>query len=188
MMAFCMLRNVHDVRADGQTSYKARFGEDFDGPIIPFGCAVTYKPSRKKDQEALAKLGQKTCEGIFMGYHQKAGGGWSGDVDILDSLELTTAGDIEEVHTKRISAAEMVVTKLDKEFVFPIIKYGWDQPNDGHKLTRRNRVGKRLEADKDENVSANFIYPDSNTTNQSINKHINFGRNSINKTHNKINK
>ena len=136
MMCFCMLRNVHDVRADGQTAYKARYGEDFDGPIIPFGCAVTYKPSRKKDQDALAKMGAKTCEGIFVGYHQNSGGGWSGDVDIIDSLELTTAGDIEEVHCKRISAAEMIVTKLDKEFVFPIVKYGWDQPNDGHKLTR----------------------------------------------------
>ena len=165
MMAFCMLRNVHDVRADGQTSYKARFGEDFDGPIIPFGCAVTYKPSRKKDQEALAKLGQKTCEGIFMGYHQKAGGGWSGDVDILDSLELTTAGDIEEVHTKRIAAAEMVVTKLDGDFLFPI-KHGWDQPNDGHKLTRRVRVGKRLEAEIDDKDSVTTVTQEPKTKKQ----------------------
>ena len=93
MMCFCWLRNVHDVRADGKTAYKARFGEDFDGPIIPFGCAVSYKPSRPKDIGRLAKLGEKTCEGIFMGYHLHSGGRWSGDVDILDSLELTTAGD-----------------------------------------------------------------------------------------------
>ena len=118
MMCYCFLRNVHDVRSDGQTAYKARYGEDFDGPIIPFGCAVTYKPSSKKDIERMAKMGHKTCEGLFMGYHQRAGGGWSGDVDILDSLELTTAGEIEELHTKRISASEMVVTKLNGDFIF----------------------------------------------------------------------
>ena len=70
-----------------------------------------------------------------MGYHQKAGGGWSGDVDILDSLELTTAGEIEELHTKRISASEMIVTKLNGDFVVPVAKHNWAQPNDGHKLT-----------------------------------------------------
>ena len=94
MMCFCMLHNVHDFKSDGITAYKARFGEDFDGPIIPFGCAVTYRPSRKKDQDALSKMGQKTCEGIFMGYHQRHGGGWSGDVEVIDSLELTTAAEI----------------------------------------------------------------------------------------------
>ena len=121
MMCFCSLRNFHDVRADGKTAYKARFGEDFDGPIVPSGCAVAYKPSRKKDIVALAKLGQKTCEGLFMGYHLNDGGGWSGDVDILDSLELTTAGEV--VHTKRIASNETVVTKLNGEFIFPIIKH-----------------------------------------------------------------
>ena len=125
MAAVCMLRNIHDVRADGQTSYKARYGEDFDGPIIPFGCAITYKPSRKKDQDALPKLGHKTCEGLFMGYHQKAGGGWSGDVDILDSVDLTTAGEIEVLYTKRISGSEMTATKLHGEFIFPIVKHNW---------------------------------------------------------------
>ena len=57
-----------------------------------------------------------------MGYHQKAGGGWSGDVDILDSVDLTTAGEIDELYTKRISASEMTVTKLRGEFVFPIVE------------------------------------------------------------------
>jgi hypothetical protein len=57
--------------------------------------------------------------------------------------------------------------------------------NSVNKTPKINQLNRYM---KDENVSANFIYPDSNTTNQSINKHINFGRNSINKTHNKINK
>ena len=111
-------------------------------------------------------MGGNTCEGIFVGYHQNAGGGWSGDVDVIDILELTTAGDIEEVHTKRISAAEMIVTKLNKDFVFPIVKYGWEQPNDGQKLTRRNRVGKRLIPEEVDKVSAANAAPEPKTKKQ----------------------
>ena len=49
MATFGVLRNIHDVRAHGKTAYTARFGEDFNGPIIPFGAGIKYKPSRQKD-------------------------------------------------------------------------------------------------------------------------------------------
>ena len=71
-------------------------------------------------------------------------------MDILDSLELTTAGDIEEVHTKRINYMVIVVTKLHGDFIFPVLKHGWPQPNDNHVMTRRNRVGKRLDIEYEE--------------------------------------
>ena len=39
-------------------------------------------------------------EGIFLGYVQQSGGGWSGDVDIVDARDLANALLIEEGHTK----------------------------------------------------------------------------------------
>ena len=35
MQTFSFLRNVVDIRADGQTAYTKRYGEDFNGVIIP---------------------------------------------------------------------------------------------------------------------------------------------------------
>ena len=101
MAMFCFLRNVHDIRPSGITAYKARYGQDFDGLIVPFGVGVNYLPSRPKDKDEIPKF-QKVCEGIMVGYHQNTGGGWSGDVEIIDSLDLTNALEIKEVHVKRI--------------------------------------------------------------------------------------
>ena len=84
-----------------------RYGEPFNGPIIAFGASILYKPSRQKDIDEMPKMGAKMLEGIFLGYVQQSGGGWSGDVDILDARDLTNAQLIEEAHTKRVSANEI---------------------------------------------------------------------------------
>ena len=56
-------------------AYKARFGEEFNGPIILVGVGVKYKPSRQKDIDLLPKFGAKVLRGLFVGYVQQAGGG-----------------------------------------------------------------------------------------------------------------
>ena len=48
-----------------------------------------------------------------MGYVQQSGGGWSGDVDVLDARGLANAQLIEEVHTKRVSANEITVMETN---------------------------------------------------------------------------
>ena len=95
MAAFCFLRNVHDILPCGKTAYELRYGEPFNCPIIPFGSSILYKPSRPKDIDEMPKMGSKLLEGIFLGYVQQSGGGWSGDVDVLDAIELTNAQLIE---------------------------------------------------------------------------------------------
>jgi len=84
MMCYCFLRNVVDTTANGNTAYKTRYGSDFAGPIIPFGCRVDYMPSNPSDIARLAVFGTQFLAGIFMGYVQRAGGGWSGDLWICD--------------------------------------------------------------------------------------------------------
>ena len=41
---YTCLRNVQDLLSDGKTPYERRFGEPFNGPIIPFGSLVEYYP------------------------------------------------------------------------------------------------------------------------------------------------
>ena len=57
MAAFCYLRSIHDIRPNDKTAYHTRHGEDFRGPILPFGVGVSYKPSRKKEIDAETKFG-----------------------------------------------------------------------------------------------------------------------------------
>ena len=38
------LRNIQDLLSDDKTPYERRFGEPFEGPIIPFGSLVEYYP------------------------------------------------------------------------------------------------------------------------------------------------
>ena len=156
MLAFCFLRNVHDIQPNGKTAYQMRYGEPFNGPIIAFGASIMYKPSRQQDIDELPKMGSKMCHGIFLGYAQQAGGGWSGDLEIMDSMDITNASSVEELHTKRINANEVTILKkegIEQEWsdqpgrvknevtfdnlIFPIIDDNFRQPLDGRKMTRR---------------------------------------------------
>ena len=95
MAAFCFLHNVHDIQPCGKTAYELNYGEPFYGPIIAFGANVMYKPSRQKDIDEMPKMGSKMLRGLFMVYVQQSGGGWSGDVEIMDALDLTNAESVD---------------------------------------------------------------------------------------------
>ena len=61
----CSLRNVQDLLADGKTPYERRFGEPFEGPVIPFGAMVEYHPISARDRSRLHPFGKKVLPGIF---------------------------------------------------------------------------------------------------------------------------
>ena len=44
MECYTYLRNVTDLLSDGKTPYERRFGQPFNGPIIPFGSLVEVSP------------------------------------------------------------------------------------------------------------------------------------------------
>ena len=92
MMCYHFLRNVTDLLANtGKTAYESRFQKAFKGPKIPFGAEVTYLPITEKDIKRLHKFGPKVLSGIFQGYEQQAGGGWSGDLIGNDWEEIENA-------------------------------------------------------------------------------------------------
>ena len=101
MRCYCFLRNIIDVMSYGHTPYQKRFG-DFKGKQIPFGASVRYMAM--KDGEVLRELplGDKTREGIFVGYHCHPGGKWSGDYLVIDAQDMRHADSIRSYHARRI--------------------------------------------------------------------------------------
>ena len=60
----------------------------------------------------------KTKQGLFVGYVLNAGGGWTGDVDVLDAVELTNALLHSEVHCRRVSSNEIQIEALTETSSF----------------------------------------------------------------------
>ena len=102
----------------GRHHHERRFGQSFEGPIIPFGSLVEYHPISAKDQSRIHHFGKKVLPGLFLGYALYAGGIWKGDVLIADLEELETR-DASEIYSKRLNAKEVIFPK-EGEFIFPI--------------------------------------------------------------------
>ena len=113
------LRNATDLLSDGKTPYEKRFGQPFEGPIIPFGSLVEYHPITAKDQSRIHQFGKKVLPGLFLGYALHAGGIWKGDVLVADLEELETM-DASEIYSKRLNAKEVIFPKENGKFIFPI--------------------------------------------------------------------
>ena len=63
-----------------KTPYERRFGEPFNGPIVPFGALVEYYPVSAKDQSIIHQFGKNVLPGLFLGYALYAAGIWKGDI------------------------------------------------------------------------------------------------------------
>jgi hypothetical protein len=129
--AFCkgeqpVLTTADDIPS--ATAYKQKSKEDFRGPIYPFGAKITYKPSSEKDLDDMPKLGTKLRDGLFVGYDQMSGGGWSGDLYVLDCNQVSSAEAIHEVYVRRIKAEEVFASKENGNFVFPCAAKTISQP------------------------------------------------------------
>ena len=118
MECYTYLRNVTDLLSDGKTPYERRFGQPFQGPIIPFGSLVEYHPKTAKDQSRIHQFGKKVLPGLFFGYAMYAWRIWKGDLLVADLEELETM-DASEIYSKRLNAKEVIFHKQG-EIIFPI--------------------------------------------------------------------
>ena len=57
----------------GRRPQKDILGNQFEGPIIPFGSLVEYHPKAAKDQSRILQFGKKVLPGLFLGYALYAG-------------------------------------------------------------------------------------------------------------------
>ena len=113
------LRNVTDLLSDGKTPYDRRFGQPFEGPIIPFGSLVECHPVTAKDQSRIHQFGKKVLPGLYLGHALYAEGIWKGDVLVADLEELETM-DALEIYSKRLNAKQVIFPKENGNFIFPI--------------------------------------------------------------------
>ena len=113
------LRNIQDLLSDGKTPYERRFGQPFNGPIIPFGSLIEDHPVTARDQSRIHQFGKTVLPGLFLGYALYAGRIWKGDVLVADLEELETM-DASEIYSKKLNAKEVIFLQEKGEFIFPI--------------------------------------------------------------------
>ena len=113
------LRNIQDLLSDGKTPYGRRFGQPFEGSIIPFGSLVEYYPISAKDQSRIHHFGMKVLPGLFLGYALYAGEIWKGDILVADIEELETV-DASEIYSQRLNAMELIFPKENGNIIFPV--------------------------------------------------------------------
>ena len=73
MECFSCVRNIQDLLSDGKTPCERRFGEPFQGPIIPFGSLVEYYLISAEYQSRIQQFGKKVLLVLFFGYAFYAG-------------------------------------------------------------------------------------------------------------------
>ena len=114
MECYCFLRNIVDILKDGKTAFEKRFEKPWYGPYLHFGELVEYQPDKPPDKARCHKYGKETLPGIFVGYKEDAGGGWSGELKIVDVEELNEASDIEHVYVKHILHKQVYESRHDE--------------------------------------------------------------------------
>ena len=139
MACFCFLRVIYDLLDDDKTAYERRFNAKFTGPVIPFGAEITYLPISDKDKKRVHQFGSKVLSGIFLGYDQQEGGGWSGDLMVLDWEEIENASHFSDIHIKRFKSSEVNVHKVGENFRFPLAEGVLRQPGSERNKAPRQR-------------------------------------------------
>ncbi len=149
MRCFCFLKNVIDQTSD-ETAYKRRYGFDFAGPSIPFGAHVEFLPKSQVDMARVHEFGSKMLQGIFVGYQQDSGGGWSKDLLVADWDQIENAEHVSEIQTKRFHYKEVDVMLKQGKFISPLVEGTLRQPGSNryrNSSSRRQAKGDLLRGD-----------------------------------------
>ena len=139
MACYCFLKAVVDILDDDKTAFERRCGSSFSGPLTPFGAEITYLPITDKDKSRLHQFGSKVISGIFLGYEQQDGGGWSGDLLVLDWGEIENASHFNDIHIKRFKQSEVNAPKVGDNFRFPLAEGVIRQPGSDRSKAPRQR-------------------------------------------------
>ena len=111
------LRNIQDLLSDGKTPYERRFGEPFNGPIIPFGSLGWVLPYFCEGPVKNPSIWKKVLPQLFRGSALYAGWIWKGEILVADIEELETM-DASETYSERLNAKEVIFAKENGNFIF----------------------------------------------------------------------
>ena len=109
---WCMMQNVSCIQ--GVTPWKIRFGEDFKGPKIPFGCQIEYWTGPRKRPKAPLKFQPTSNAGVFLGYVIHPGFLWRNEFAVASLQDLNKSEFEGSVTILRVLKVE-----IPKEIVFP---------------------------------------------------------------------
>ena len=96
---------MHDAAPDGtgkDTPWKLRFGSDFPGPLIPFGCKVDWWNGPRKRPRKQMKFDPTSEPGIFLGYIIHPGFHWRKEFAVASLKQLNEASFDEFVTVLRV--------------------------------------------------------------------------------------
>ena len=96
---------MHDAAPDGtgkDTPWKLRFGTEFPGPLIPFGCKVDYWTGPRKRPKKQIKFDPTSEPGIFLGYKIHPGFRWRKEFAVASLKQLNDASFDEYVTILRV--------------------------------------------------------------------------------------
>ena len=103
--AFCHGRNVSLAAFRGETPWKAKHGDEFQGALIPFGAKVVFRPFRPTGHKG-PKFAPRREFGLFAGHFLQTGGHWKGEYLVISFEQLIKAtGKIE---VKRVRECALV--------------------------------------------------------------------------------
>ena len=97
------------------TPWKLRYGEDFNGLIVPFGAKVLFWNNPKQGVPKVSKFAPSSAEGIFLGYHIQPGFVWKQEYVVTPVAGVQQALENNSLPILRAKRMEL----LQGDFVFP---------------------------------------------------------------------
>ena len=79
--------------------------------VISFGAEISYKPISPKDKDRLRQFGITVLSGIFIGYALQTGGGWTGDLLLVDWEDVENAESVRDIYATRLKAQKSMCRK-----------------------------------------------------------------------------
>ena len=94
-----------------------------------------YNPTTPQDGGLLHKYHSEWLDGIFMGYAQQSGGGWSGNLLVAQVHQLQTAEQPQHVHLSTVHHKQVSVgfnRARAPHRIFPVFTGECSQPPPPH--------------------------------------------------------
>lgn len=130
-------------------SISVGFKLNLEDPFTRIDVRSVICQAQTKTRLVWIKIRDKTLRGIFAGYIQRAGGGWSGDLKVYDWEQMENSEHISDVHPRTIKGAEVFPTMYGNSFHFPLAEGDLKQPDYGRqrKPRKKRKRGGRAQRD-----------------------------------------
>ena len=114
---YCMAHNITD-HPDYYSPWKVRFGEDFPGPYLPFGCQVNFWTGPRNRPNKPLKFEPTSRAGIFLGYPIHPDFLWRHEFLVIPLRDLMEKDYDQPIAPLRVNQIKCP----DGEFSFPMVE------------------------------------------------------------------